>query len=87
VLICDVLQTGLSHACGNGFMPILQLLDGVEEIDPNLPDNDGNTPLIFAAQAGQCAYYWGHVAIHDCIESEWICAADVRYAFIRFVTL
>jgi len=33
-------------------MPILQLLDTVEDVDPNLADNDGNTPLIFAAQAG-----------------------------------
>jgi len=33
-------------------MPILQLLESVDEIDPNLADNDGNTPLIFAAQAG-----------------------------------
>ncbi len=34
-------------------MPILELLAELEEdLDPNLPDNDGNTPLIFAAQAG-----------------------------------
>jgi ankyrin repeat protein len=33
-------------------MPILELLADVEEVDPNLADNDGNTPLIFAAQAG-----------------------------------
>jgi len=33
-------------------MPILQLLDTVEDVDPNLADNDGNTPIIFAAQAG-----------------------------------
>jgi ankyrin repeat protein len=25
----------------------------VEEVDANNPDNDGNTPLIFAAQAGK----------------------------------
>ena len=42
----------MSHACANGFMPILELLLKVEEVDPNLPDNDGNTPLIFASQAG-----------------------------------
>jgi len=34
-------------------MPILELLAEVEEVDPNQPDNDGNTPLIFAAQAGK----------------------------------
>ena len=53
-LLCVCVQTGLSHACGCGFMPILQLLDNVEDVDPNLADNDGNTPLIFAAQAGMC---------------------------------
>lgn len=45
-------RTGLSHACANGFMPILELLESVEDVDVNLSDNDGNTPLIFAAQAG-----------------------------------
>jgi len=34
-------------------MPILELLADVEDVDPNLADNDGNTPLIFAAQAGK----------------------------------
>ena len=50
-------QTGLSHACASGFMPILELLATVaDDVDPNLADNDGNTPLIYAAQAGQsCA--------------------------------
>jgi len=49
-------QTGLSHACASGFMPILELLTTVaDDVDPNLADNDGNTPLIFAAQAGKSA--------------------------------
>lgn len=48
-----VSQTGLNHACANGFMPILELLASCEDVDPNLADNDGNTPLIFAAQAGK----------------------------------
>jgi len=52
VVLCMHMQTGLSHACGCGFMPILQLLDTLEDVDPNRADNDGNTPLIFAAQAG-----------------------------------
>jgi len=51
IILC--FQTGLSHACANGFIPILELLAGVEDVDPNLADNDGNTPLIFAAQAGR----------------------------------
>jgi len=34
-------------------MPILELLSTAsDDVDPNLADNDGNTPLIFAAQAG-----------------------------------
>ena len=45
----------MSYACGNGFLPILELLNQLEELDPNLPDKDGNTPLIFAAQAGSYA--------------------------------
>jgi len=45
-------RTGLSYACGSGFLPILELLVQVEEVDVNRPDKDGNTPLIFAAQAG-----------------------------------
>ena len=45
----------MSHACGNGFLPILELLSQLEEVDPNLPDKDGNTPLIFASQAGEDA--------------------------------
>ena len=52
-----LLQTGLNHACGNGFLPILELLATLEDIDVNQPDRDGNTPLIFAAQAGQIL--WG----------------------------
>ncbi len=46
-------QTGLSHACGSGFLPILELLTQVEEVNVNKSDRDGNTPLIFAAQAGK----------------------------------
>jgi len=35
-------------------MPILELLATVsDDVDPNLADNDGNTALIFAAQAGK----------------------------------
>jgi len=53
IYVCAMLQTGLSHACASGFMPILDLLATVaDDVDPNLADNDGNTPLIFAAQAG-----------------------------------
>ena len=54
VFVVLIYQTGLSHACASGFMPILELLSSVaDDVDPNLSDNDGNTPLIFAAQAGK----------------------------------
>ena len=52
-----MLQTGLVHACANGFLPILELLAEVEEVDVNLPDNEGNTALIFASQAGKLILY------------------------------
>ena len=32
-------------------MPILEILSQVSDVDVNLADNDGNTPLIFAACA------------------------------------
>jgi len=38
-------------------MPILELLADVDDIDPNMADKDGNTPLIFAAQAGKLNYH------------------------------
>ena len=46
-------QTGFSHICANGITPALELITDVPEIDVNLPDKEGNTPLIFAAQAGE----------------------------------
>lgn len=38
---------------GNGAAAMLELALSFEGADPNLPDNEGNTPLHFAAQAGQ----------------------------------
>ncbi|XP_013381092.1 ankyrin repeat domain-containing protein 33B [Lingula anatina] len=46
-------RTGLSHASEQGFMDILRPLGSLEGMDVNIPDNEGNTPLIFAAEAGQ----------------------------------
>ncbi|XP_059142863.1 ankyrin repeat domain-containing protein 33B-like, partial [Physella acuta] len=45
-------RTGLSHLCSTGLTPALELLIDVPELDVNLPDKEGNTPLILAAQAG-----------------------------------
>ncbi|GAB1597541.1 uncharacterized protein LOC115217241 [Argonauta hians] len=46
-------RTGISHACSSGFYTIVEILAEVPEVEVNLPDKEGNTPLIFAAQAGQ----------------------------------
>lgn len=45
-------QAAVSHLCGNGMIEMLDLLDDMPGIEYNLPDNEGNTPLHFAAQAG-----------------------------------
>ncbi|XP_061184652.1 ankyrin repeat domain-containing protein 33B-like [Saccostrea echinata] len=45
-------KTALCHACASGMLPIVQLLSEVPEVDVNLSDKEGNSPLIFAAQAG-----------------------------------
>lgn len=46
-------RTGVSHACEGGFLGVLELLADVPGLDINLPDKEGNTPLIFASQAGR----------------------------------
>lgn len=45
-------KTALCHACASGLLPIVQLLSEVSGVDVNQGDKEGNTPLIFAAQAG-----------------------------------
>ncbi|XP_070180346.1 uncharacterized protein [Littorina saxatilis] len=45
-------RTGISHLCSSGLAPAVDILSEVPEIDVNIPDKEGNTPLIFAAQAG-----------------------------------
>ncbi|KAL8591022.1 hypothetical protein ACOMHN_002567 [Nucella lapillus] len=45
-------RTGFSHLCSGGLAPAVDILSEVPEMDVNLPDKEGNTPLIFAAQAG-----------------------------------
>lgn len=37
----------------NGTIDLLELMLQVPGLDPNKPDNEGNTPLHFAAQAGK----------------------------------
>ncbi|XP_025156093.1 uncharacterized protein LOC105186920 isoform X2 [Harpegnathos saltator] len=45
-------RTAISHIAGNGTPMILGMALSLDGVDPNLPDNEGNTPLHFAAQAG-----------------------------------
>ncbi len=42
----------MSHLCGNGMIEMLELLEDIPQIEYNLPDSEGNTPLHLAAQAG-----------------------------------
>ncbi|XP_043248303.1 uncharacterized protein LOC122395065 isoform X1 [Colletes gigas] len=46
-------RTAISYMAGNGASAMLELALSCEGVDPNIPDNEGNTPLHFAAQAGQ----------------------------------
>ncbi|CAL7933495.1 unnamed protein product [Xylocopa violacea] len=46
-------RTAVSYMAGNGAAAMLELALSFEGVDPNIPDNEGNTPLHFAAQAGQ----------------------------------
>lgn len=53
------LQNGLMVACSKGFVDIVPLLRKCPYINVNQQDNDGNTALMMAAQAGQhCAWPW-----------------------------
>lgn len=46
-------RTAISYMAGYGAPAMLELALSFEGVDPNIPDNEGNTPLHFAAQAGQ----------------------------------
>ncbi|KAF7280117.1 hypothetical protein GWI33_006374 [Rhynchophorus ferrugineus] len=46
-------RTILSYVASNGSHDLLELILQLPGLDPNKPDNEGNTPLHFAAQAGQ----------------------------------
>lgn len=54
-------QTALSYVCSTNLTNILDLFLQLPGIDVNKADNEGNTPLHFAAQAGeliaQCPQY------------------------------
>uniref|UniRef100_A0A336L654 CSON005377 protein n=1 Tax=Culicoides sonorensis TaxID=179676 RepID=A0A336L654_CULSO len=46
-------RTAISYLCSSGLTRFLELILQLPDIDVNKPDNEGNTPLHFAAQAGQ----------------------------------
>lgn len=46
-------RTAISYMAGNGASTFLEATLSFSGINPNVPDNEGNTPLHFAAQAGQ----------------------------------
>ncbi|KAK0091856.1 hypothetical protein PV326_002616 [Microctonus aethiopoides] len=46
-------RSAISYIAGNGADRMLEIVLSLPGINPNLPDNEGNTPLHFAAQAGQ----------------------------------
>lgn len=45
-------KTALAYACFSGCLPIVEVLSEVPGVDVNLSDKEGNTPMIFASQAG-----------------------------------
>ena len=49
----DILgRTPLAWAARNRHEEVVKMLLGREEVDPDVPDNDGQTPLSFAAEYG-----------------------------------
>ena len=49
-------QTALAYACFSGCLPIVEILSEVPGVDVNLADKEGNTPMIFASQAGNIVF-------------------------------
>lgn len=51
------LQTLLSYVASNGSIDLLEFILQLPGLDPNKADNEGNTPLHFAAQAGEFNFH------------------------------
>lgn len=47
------IQTALSHVAATSHTEVLRFLLRFKGIEINRPDNDGNTPLHFAAESGE----------------------------------
>ena len=43
-------RTALAHACIAGSCEVIELLSSCEESDPNIADQEGNTPMIYACR-------------------------------------
>ena len=52
IIFWNMFQTALSYACSSGNVMIIDELSKLRRLDPNLGDNENNTPLHYAAQAG-----------------------------------
>lgn len=57
-------QTAISYMAGNGSALMLEACLAFHGADANLPDNEGNTPLHFAAQAGESSHIYSRSAHH-----------------------
>jgi hypothetical protein len=42
----------LCHCAANNYLAVVERLRLIPDVDPNIADNEGNTPLIHSAQAG-----------------------------------
>lgn len=68
----NLFQTALSYVASNGPLELLELILQLPGLDPNKPDNEGNTPLHFAAQAGEKTVFkktnalFMHISISHC---------------------
>lgn len=70
---------------GNGAATMLELALSFEGVDPNLPDNEGNTPLHFAAQAGEWSIMLWIISYCDTAIAHNIGKISTRCDLIRLI--
>lgn len=66
LLLC-CFQSGLIMACYHGYVDVVMALAQCPYIDVNWQDNEGNTALITAAQAGEQAAELFHCCSANCL--------------------